>query len=284
MLAFARGVGYIHEPFSPITPVGVSSARFPHFFAYVCDENEDRYLCNLERTLQFRYELRAQLAAIRTAGEAARTVSDLAGFARARVLRARPLVKDPIAVFSAEWMASTFDMDVVVCVRHPAAVASSLKRLGWKHEFQTFLSEPLLMRDYLARFDAEIREFARSERDVVSQAALLWRLIYHTVSIYRERHSDWIFLRHEDVSRDPVGAFERLYAQLGLELTPHARRRILAATSDRNPRELRSKHSIRVDSASNVQNWKSRLSAGEIEWIRQETRDVAPLFYSDDEW
>lgn len=44
--------------------------------------------------------------------------------------RSRPLVKDPFALFSAEWFADNFDAEVIVIVRHPAAVVSSIKRLG----------------------------------------------------------------------------------------------------------------------------------------------------------
>ncbi len=62
---------------------------------------------------------------------------------------ATPLVKDPIALFSAEWLAATFDMRVLVMIRHPAAFAASIRRRGWRHRFADFLEQPLLMRDLL---------------------------------------------------------------------------------------------------------------------------------------
>ena len=44
MLALAPGVGYIHEPFSPATAPGISSAAFDVYFICIIVENEVRYL------------------------------------------------------------------------------------------------------------------------------------------------------------------------------------------------------------------------------------------------
>jgi hypothetical protein len=40
---------------------------------------------------------------------------------------ARTVIKDPIAIMSAEWMYENFDLDIIVLIRHPAAFVSSLK-------------------------------------------------------------------------------------------------------------------------------------------------------------
>ena len=57
MLALSPRIGLIHEPFSPITPPGVSSAPFDRFFRYVTSENEGPYVEPFERLLNFRYSL-----------------------------------------------------------------------------------------------------------------------------------------------------------------------------------------------------------------------------------
>jgi hypothetical protein len=74
-----------------------------------------------------------------------------------------PLIKDPIALFAAEWLADVFGVRVVVLIRHPAAFAASLKRLNWTHPFGDFLAQPLFMRDLLAPFEEDIRRFAAAE-------------------------------------------------------------------------------------------------------------------------
>jgi hypothetical protein len=284
MLALSPRVGMIHEPFSPVTPPGISSAPFDRFFRYVTTENEGPYVEPLERTLRFRYGLLRQLPAIRSPHELARTAQDLASFTVSRARRARPLLKDPIAVFSSEWLASRFGAQVVVLVRHPAAFASSLKRLGWTHRFEHFLDQPLLLRDHLGPFEDEIRDYAERERDVVDQSILLWRMIYRTVATFRERHRDWTFLRHEDLSREPVAGFESLFATLGVALDDGIRRSIAEHSGEGNPVELREKHDVRLDSRANVDSWRRRLSPEEVERIRAGVADVAPAFYSDVDW
>jgi sulfotransferase family protein len=284
MLALSPAVGLIHEPFSPVTPRGVSGGPFERFFQYVCAENEERYAPHLERALRFSYDLRRQLPTIRSPRVLARTGLDLGAFTVNRVRRARPLLKDPIAVFSSEWLASRFGAQVVVLIRHPAAFASSLVRLGWRHNFGSFVDQPLLLRDHLDPFAEEIRDFTAHERDSLDQAVLLWRLIYATVTTFRERHPEWTFLRHEDLSLEPVPGFESLFATLEVKFDARIRRRIAEHSGEENPDELRRSHDVRLNSRANVDAWRRRLSADQIERIRAGTADVAPAFYGDEDW
>ena len=230
MLALAPGVTYIHEPFNPRTPAGISSAPFDRYFAVVTAENEDRYLPGLERTLAFRYDLGAQLGSQHAPRDLARAGRDFARWLPPRLSRSRPLVKDPIALLSAEWLADRFGMAVVVLVRHSAAFAASLKRLGWSHDFGTFVVDGHLP-EVVRAYEAEIREQSERPGDVLAQASLLWRILYGAVEGYRTRHPGWTYLRHEDASADPLGTFERLYSKLGLDFAPRARREIEQATS-----------------------------------------------------
>jgi hypothetical protein len=284
MLALSRTIGLIHEPFSPVTPAGVSGGPFERFFQYVCAENEQEYLRHMERTLRFSYDLRRQLPTIRTPKAAARTGVDVARFAAHRVRHARPLLKDPIAVFSSEWLASRFGAQVVVLVRHPAAFASSLLRLGWTHDFGSFLEQPLLLRDHLGRFEDEIRAFAAEEADVLDQAILLWRLVYSTVDTFRRRHPDWSFVRHEDLSREPLQGFESLFAALGVGLDDRIRQAIAEHSSEENPAELRRSHDVRLDSRASIGSWRGRLSPEQVERVRAGVADVSPAFYEDGDW
>lgn len=72
-------------------------------------------------TLTFRYGAGAAARSIASPRDAGRSVRDWARFALLRRSGVIALCKDPIAVFSAPWLADTFDMDVVVTIRHPAA-------------------------------------------------------------------------------------------------------------------------------------------------------------------
>jgi Sulfotransferase family len=278
MLALAPGVAYLHEPFNP----RFSAGRFDRYFIVVTSENEDRYAPELERVLDLRYDLAARLRTRRRPRDLARAVRDFTRVERMRRSASRPLVKDPIALLSAEWLARRFDMEVVVLIRHPAAFAASLKRLGWKHSFANFLDDGLP--EALRPYEDEIREQAREPGEILAQAALLWRVLYDAVDGYRVRHPDWTFLRHEDASVDPVATFVRLYEQLGLELTPEARATIESASAPENPAELRTPHAVELDSAASLGRWREELTAKEIETLRERTSDVWPRFYSDADW
>jgi hypothetical protein len=167
-------------------------------------------------------------------------------------------------------------------VRHPAGFAGSLKRLGWRHDFTGFAAGPLPAG--VERFRPEIERQAKSPGGVIEQAALLWRILYTAADGYRERHPDWIFVRHEDASRKPVATFEQLYSRLGLEWTERARAGVERSSSAKNPPEARSRHGTRVASAANVDRWRARLTPPELELLRERTRDVWPRFYADDDW
>lgn len=204
----------------------------------------------------------------------------------------RILIKDPFAVFSAPWFAKKLNCKVVVTVRHPAAFAHSLKRLNWPFEFNDLLDQSLLMRDYLETYQDEMR--AIKSDDIVGQAALLWKVVYHSVhSILRQAQDgarglnpDFIVVRHKDLSRDPVNGYRALYASLGLDYTPRVEEIILNSSSPDNPVELSRKktHSVKLDSLASVDNWKKRLTEDEIKRVREITEEVSHLYYSDSEW
>lgn len=284
MLARAPGVGYIHEPFNLTTDAGIAGRPFSHFFQYVTAKSEAPYAPHLERTLRFSYDLRRQLPTMRSARAVGRTGRDLVDFTRWRVSSARPLVKDPIAIFSAGWLADRFEMDVVVTIRHPAAFVASFKRLGWRHDFSSFLDEPDLLVDYLGSFEPEIRRFAEHPGDPVDEQILLWRIVYHTVDRYRTERPEWTFVRHEDLALEPVERFADLYRTLGLELTAKARTAIAEHSSAANPLEAEKAHAIHLDSRASLGGWRRTLTPEEIERVRAGAGDVSSAFYAADEW
>ena len=287
MISASPSVGYISEPLNWEThSLGVCGARIPCWFPYITKENESDYREHIRAMLEFRYHISGGLKGIRSLQDIKRVRWEYKTFRLYRSRNVRPLLKDPFAVFSAVWFARTFGANVVVMIRHPAAFASSLKRLNWPFPFSHFLRQPALMRDYLCSFEKQIREHAEHERDIIDQAILLWRIIYHVVAEHHRNHGDWVFLRHEDVSQDPVRGFRDLFLKLGLRFTSHVERVVSDYTNSANPAEVavESSFTLRRHSRSAIQNWKKRLSASEIARIRKGTEDVANGFYLDDDW
>jgi len=284
MLAASPQVAYISEPLNVWRRPGVLRAPVSKWYTLICEENEAQYLPAFREMLGFRYGLWREIRSLRSRKDFLRMGRDFSIFLRGRFLRQRPLIKDPFAVFSAPWFAERLGCRVVITVRHPAAFASSLKRLNWPFDFRDLLEQPVLMQRWLGVDRAEMELIGTD--DVVGQAALLWRMVYRIVARTMKLHPLFIVVRHEDLSLDPVSGYRDLYAALDLDFTPKVEQTILNASSAENPVELSKKkvHAVKLDSRANLDNWKKRLSADEIIRIRKMTGKTAKLFYSDEEW
>jgi hypothetical protein len=283
-LAFAPHTGYIHEPFNPDITYPTVEKTFPFWFQHISDHNETLHRAPVEQLMAFHYPLLANLYRSQSVKGFAYVLSECARTTLNRLSSSVPIVKDPIAFFSAEWLSHSFNMNVLVSIRHPAAFCSSLKLKNWSFDFNTFLKQPLLMKSYLSTFHDEISEFSSCERPIIEQAILLWRCIHKTVLIYQERHPEWLYVRHEDLSLDPVFGFRELYASLGLEYSSTIEARIIKSSGAHNPTEQVPGNEYIRDSISNIRNWTRRLTFQEIDLVRCKTESISCSFYSDDDW
>ncbi len=284
MLAAAPGIAYISEPLNVLHRPGVMRAKVQYWYAYLTRENGDAYLPALRETLAYRYHLPTEILSLRSGHDFLRMCRDASIFARGRLFGLRPLLKDPFAVFSLPWFAQQLECEIVVTVRHPAAFASSLKRLNWPFDFGDLLAQPLLMRDQLEPYRARMERMPAD--DILGQASLLWAMVYRSVQNACRSVPSVHVIRHEDLSVDPVAGFQQLYRELGLSFTPHVERKVLDSSSAENPGELsrRNVHSVKLDSRANLHNWKRRLTADEIVRVRQLTEEVARDYYPEVDW
>ncbi len=284
MLAADEDTAYISEPLNVLHRPGVYRAPVSRWYTYINQENESEYLPAFRELLDFDYHTWREIRSLRSVKDFLRMGRDFHIFFIGSFHGQRILLKDPFAVFSTPWFAARLDCQIVITVRHPAAFASSLKRLGWSFDFRNLLEQPVLMRDYLEADRVEMEKTPAD--DVIGQAALLWRMIYRVVHAAAELHPDFKVVRHEDLSRDPVNGFNELYRSLGLNFTRQVQKTILNSSSSENPSELSKKkvHAVKLDSRANMENWKKRLSADEIARIRSVTESVSQLYYSDVNW
>lgn len=287
LIASAPELGLIYEPFNirrVIRHRNGCGVKFDNWFTYVCAENEARYSQELENTYHFRYALGPQINGLGSARDLARIFRSFFRYQKYRVTGSRALVKDPIAVFSSEWLASTFDMTVIVLVRHPAAFAGSLKVVGWNHPFDHFLNQPLLLRDHLAPFENEIQQLVSEPHDIVDQASSLWTMIYHVISRFVERNPSWIVVRHEDLSRDPIAEFRNLFHLLGLPFSNRVEDFVSRHSLEQSRRNRGLPEFFRRDSRANIQTWKSRLTASEVDRIYARVEPISSKFYAEEDW
>src|SRR3972149_1862423 len=136
MLASHPRTAYISEPLNVLHRRGVYRADVERWYTYITEGNEDKYLPAFHELLNFHYHLFSELGSLRSQKDFLRMGRDLAIFMNGKLRGQRVLLKDPFAVFSAPWFAQKLNCQVVITVRHPAAFASSLKRLNWTYDFK----------------------------------------------------------------------------------------------------------------------------------------------------
>jgi hypothetical protein len=111
-------------------------------------------------------------------------------------------------------------------------------------------------------------------------------MFYYVVNKFRDNYKEFIFLRHEDISRRPVEEFRKLFDGLNIEFTDKIRNVIMRHSEASNPSEAPEgiAHQLKRNSLGNIKNWKNRLSESEIERIRKGVEDISSLFYEDEDW
>lgn len=284
MIALHEDVGFIWEPFNPTSRPGISCGPFHRWFLYIDERNAADYLHSLCDTGAFKYHYRAELAALRSLKDAARFLRSQAMFIYHRCHGSRPLFKDPIALYSAEWLYQTFDMDVIVMIRHPAAFVNSIIQNNYVFGFQELAQQPMLLERYLSPYADQILEYTRRPRPILQQAILLWNIFHHVIlNHYQPKHPDWLFVKHEALSLDPQKGFDRIYRHLHLRLDVRLRKKILGF-SETEASDDYTVDEIRRNSRANLKSWKKQLDSGQVSVIRDSTAELAERFYNADSW
>lgn len=275
MIALSHKVKYIYEPFN----IGTEDPKpLVKWFEYVNEDANRQHTNLVSKYLQDKIGI--------TLG---RTKRDLAGARTVRDLykvvwlawnncSRRPLIKDPIAVMSADWLFKTFKMDIVILERHPAAFVAGLKLKDWQFDFNHLLSQKELMSVIHPDFSEKVSIYTADPPGIIDQGILLWNIIYDRINQYKKQFPSWMFIRHEDLSHDPIEEFQKIYDYLGLPYTDEVK------TAITNTTNLEKESSFKRNSVSNILSWKKRLDQHEIDRIRKNTDNVASEFYDDHYW
>lgn len=195
----------------------------------------------------------------------------------------RPLLKDPVAALSAEFLATHYNVNVVVTIRHPVAVVNSINRVGWRYDGYGHFLDTQLINDWLYPFKSDLQ---REPADIIEESAIYWKCINFVLNEYIKRNSNWIVKRHEDISLDPIKHFDDIYTRLGLPFTDTVKARIkklrLHIILNNAPSNVT--HHLQRDSRALAHSWKQTVGEDEIKRIRELTESVASQLYNDDEW
>jgi len=286
MLSLPARVRYFHEPMHPNFYVNHHMWRTPIqlFNYYVRNDNYAQLRTMFDQVFGLRFDLRHAMRCARSKREALWYVRQQLTMTACRAIGGVALVKDPNALYATPWLASNYNANVVVVIRHPAAVARSLFRTHQGSAFSDLLAQPRLIEDFHPGMEDAMRRADAGA--MLDRAALAWKLANQVVATYRERYPSWTFVRHEDLARDPQRGFASLYQRLGTRSSVRMRRAIEKYTAKSNPAAAPNNEFLHLkrDSEATTRQWKTFFTPDQVARLRDAVEPLAGAFYTDEDW
>lgn len=124
----------------------------------------------------------------------------------------RLLVKTVHAPLSIEWLAATFDVDVLVVLRHPGNVLASWLSLDLNEQYVRLEQRPEVRRGWTDRWGV-----GPPESDPL--AKMVWEIGLLTAALEESalRHPAWVVRTHEQLCREPGAEFKQLLGELRMD-------------------------------------------------------------------
>ena len=276
IICYSGKYGNIYEPFNPDVSLLLPENKLT--FRYICKENENSYLESLNKVMNFDYDLSSLIKDSKNIELFKRNLKVYLEFIYFKRKKYIPLIKDPIAVFSADWLAEKYDMDVVVMNRHPLGFISSLLKNNFGFDFNHFLNQPLLMDEYLEDYAERILEMkdqinkeGKNRETTIKYGILMWEIINSVILRYKSKHKNWLFYRLEDIQIDTRGFVNGLYSDLNIKIDSSIDKKIHYQLTKKK-------------SKNKLKSWKNYLSKDEIIEVKKLLQDKAMIFYGNSDW
>nr|WP_255534317.1 sulfotransferase [Thiohalobacter sp. COW1] len=186
----------------------------------------------------------------------------------------RVILKSVYSLANTEWIYKRFRPVVVVLLRNPYSVCHSIHRKWPDARLKPLASQGGLPSRLLGPH-RELLEAAAKPYEILAS-----RLgAYHKVALEAAgRHPEWVVVRHEDLCRDPLRAYEKLIGDIGLDWNESVAGYIRDTNKPKTSDEVQ--HVNRL-SSDEIHKWKMLLSEQEIEDVRRFYRPFDMGFYSE---
>ncbi len=181
--------------------------------------------------------------------------------------------KDPLACFTANHAAKQHEVDVLVTLRNPWAVAGSFKRMEWAFDLSDLAAR---LKQIGFDFGRELAGLDETIHASVANAALLWRMIYSTLARWAQANPCIRFLNLDDVVGDPVATYGKLYKLLALDWNGRIAEKIATYYRSESERSV-PKEKKAHDSGRNVAEvnkyWRDYLAEAEKDFVGKLTKE-----------
>lgn len=178
----------------------------------------------------------------------------------------RIVAKSIHAQLATEWLATEFDLDMVLLLRHPASVLASWLAVNLKDARNATLeTRPEVRARYLEPWGVPLPGDDPVER-------VSWRIGLLTAALEEaaSRHPDWHLRTHEGLCTDPAAEFGRLATDLGLDWGPSSEAFLEEHDTPGSGFVIKRVASELPDA------WRARLDADQVTTLRR-TLDLFPI-------
>lgn len=188
--------------------------------------------------------------------------------------RRHVLLKLVFANLNLTWLSANFpEARQLVVLRHPCGQFASWRRLGWEPAPAALLENPRLVADHLHPF----ADLIRSAGSFWERAGALWGATVHVIHRQTRADDGRLVVAYEWLCGDPEGRMEELYRLLGMAWGPRALRGVRATNAESDGMT----YSLHRPAAVQVDRWKDRVSAEEIEACRRFVEPFGLPYYPD---
>ena len=285
ILGVSNNLAYLQEPFNPNNQSPyIPPQLFRHWYTEISSANQDQYIEFVSGLLGYRTYVIKNFISHPSYTYAKYCLSTLLESMGNKLYGKRPLIKDPFALMSIDWLLKTYPMKIIGVYRHPAAFVSSVLIKGWDFDFGNFVNQPGLLEGELQEYKEDIEQ-ANDSEDKLLRAAILWKCLNGVLLNAEKKYPDNVFtVKHEDISTEPLYYFETVFSFIGEPMTVRIKEEILRTTQGAYDTHSTPSKNVTRDSRKNIFVWKDRLTNQQISKIKSITNSLSCKLYSEDTW
>jgi hypothetical protein len=213
-LATCEHTLYIHELTNPASPWN-SCFPTPTSYYQINDTNGGAFVYLLDRLANlnpvFYGDWRKDIAKDRQKYIVNNTQPDVTP---------RLILKDPTALFSANWFTEKNNAKVVIVLRHPISIIKSILKLGWSVNYNSnfIRKQPGLLNGLYNGISRTDHKIIDSTSNVLKTTYFV-RLLYLAICKYYLTQGKFIFISYEKYMQSPSDHFPVLFKKLNLNPT-----------------------------------------------------------------
>lgn len=169
----------------------------------------------------------------------------------------RVIVKDPFAILSMRAIASTTRARIVLVYRHPAAVLTSYRRMGWTHDLDE-------LRAALTHQPTDDSSLPRAgEHSEAEEFGAFWAGL-HSGALADREYADVLVVSHEELAGGGWEAACRVFEALGLVPGKRLEDELRTSHGPEGRTDEQRLHNFDRDPANVAHLWRDQIDAAEL--------------------